>query len=133
MMRIYWLANYTTGANWDTVAQLFHREEYDRRLSAITDGYVPLQSWEDKVATAMRAIKQDRHFTKEGMPVGPVLPRLARKLPEREYARSAQRGRGSSCSFHWGAKSRGRGFSHRESDGYREAGGKERRHAGAPQ
>jgi hypothetical protein len=79
-MRVYWLANHTAGASWDTVAQLCFREEWDRRMAAVTDGYTPLQSWDDKVAAAMRAIKQDRHLTKDGVPIGPVCPRLARKV-----------------------------------------------------
>jgi hypothetical protein len=79
VMHIYWLANHTAGASWDTVAQLVFREEYDRRMVAVTDGYTPLVSWEEKVAAAMLAIKQDHHLTKDGVPLGQVNPRLVCK------------------------------------------------------
>ena len=114
MMRIYWLANHTTGASWDTVAQLLFREDWDRRMASVTDGYTPIQSWDEKVATAMRVCKQDRHLSKEGTPFGPVCPRLQRKHPQ-AAARGAlaARGRNSSRSQSrrggGGAGARGKG------------------------
>jgi hypothetical protein len=78
-VRVYWLTNHTAGASWDTVDLLCLREEWDRRMAAVTDGYTPLQSWDNRVAAAMRAIRQDRNLTKKAVPIGPVCPRFARK------------------------------------------------------
>jgi hypothetical protein len=33
-VNVYWLANHTQGANWDTVAQLLHREKVDAYMTA---------------------------------------------------------------------------------------------------
>ena len=46
----------------------------------VADGFKPLPNWEERIANAMRACKQDKHLTKEGVPVGPVCPRLAKRL-----------------------------------------------------
>lgn len=80
MMRIHILAHHTSGASWDTVAQVCFREQWDREMIKVADGFKPLPSWEERVANAMRACKQDKHLTKEGVPVGPVCPRLAKRL-----------------------------------------------------
>jgi hypothetical protein len=36
----------------------------------VQDGFKPLPSWEEKVATAMLVCQQDKHLTKEGILVG---------------------------------------------------------------
>ena len=41
MMRIYVLTHHTMGAGWDTVAQLCFREEWDRKMLAVQDGFTP--------------------------------------------------------------------------------------------
>jgi hypothetical protein len=46
----------------------------------VADGFKPLPNWEERIANAMRACKQDKHLTKEGVPVGPACPRLAKRL-----------------------------------------------------
>lgn len=45
-MSLYWLANQTQGANWDTVAQLVHREEMEAHLSRVMNGYTPIATWD---------------------------------------------------------------------------------------
>ncbi len=92
-MRVYWLANHTAGASWDTVAQLCYCEDWDLRMAAVTDSYTPLQTWDDKVATAMRSIHQDKHLSKDGVPLGPINQRLTKKsaaVSVREQPRSRQ-------------------------------------------
>ena len=59
MIRIFWPANHTSGTSWDTVAQLCYREDWDRRMVAVSDGHPPLQTWEEQAAKAMRSIRQD--------------------------------------------------------------------------
>jgi hypothetical protein len=97
MMRIHMLAHHTAGANWNTVAQLCFREEWDRKMLAIQDGFVPLKTWDEKVVTAMRACKQDKHLTKEGAHIGPVCPRLARRSCHRAPCRRPARSRPPGC------------------------------------
>jgi len=62
------------------VAQVCFREQWDREMIKVADGFKPLPNWEERIANAMRACKQDKHLTKEGVPVGPVCPRLAKRL-----------------------------------------------------
>ena len=108
-MRVFWLANHTTGCGWNTVAQIIYRDDHDNEMLLVQDGHKPIATWEEKVATAMRAIHQDRHLTKEGVPVGPVNPRLvgSRKpgQPVNRESGSAFRGRSSGR----GGSSAGRG------------------------
>ncbi len=52
---------------------------WDREQVQIQDGFVPLSSWDDKIAAAMRRCKQEKHLTKEGALLGPACPRL--RLP----------------------------------------------------
>ncbi len=79
----------------------------------VQDGHKPIATWEEKVATAMRAINQERHLTKEGVPVGPVNPRLVRKSlhPANRESGSASRGRttgrGGSSAGRGGRSKRG--------------------------
>jgi hypothetical protein len=123
MIRIYVLAHHTTGACWDTVAQLCFREEWDHKMLAVQDGFTPLKTWEEKVTAAMRLNKQDKHLSKEGVPLGPLCQRLSKKhLREEPHShhengrsRASQRGGSSKSS---GGKSRG-------GRGGRHAGGKE--------
>ena len=113
MMRIHILAHHTGGAGWNTVAQLCFRESWDRKMAAVQDGFKPLASWEEKVATAMRLCKQDKHLTKEGVPVGPVCPRLAKRLfPPSGAGSSSATGSGrpfGSANGRGGARGRGGG------------------------
>jgi hypothetical protein len=37
---------------------------------------MPLQSFDERVTTAMQACKQDRHLSKEWVPLGQIIPRL---------------------------------------------------------
>ena len=108
-MRVFWLANHTTGCGWNTVAQIIYRDDHDNEMLLVQDGHKPIATWEEKVATAMRAIHQDRHLTKEGVPVGPVNPRLIgnRKpgQPVNRDSGSVSRGR----SYGRGGSSAGRG------------------------
>ena len=94
-MRVFWLANHTTGCGWNTVAQIIYRDDHDNEMLLVQDGHKPIATWEEKVATAMRAINQERHLTKEGVPIGPVNPRLVRKPvhPANRESGSASRGR----------------------------------------
>jgi hypothetical protein len=90
MMRIHSLAHHTTGAGWNTVAQLCFRENWDRKQVQIQDGFVPLSSWDDKIAAAMRRCKPEKHLTKEGALLGPACPRI--RLPSSSHhQRSASR------------------------------------------
>ena len=125
VMRIYWLANHTAGASWDTVAQLCYREDWDRRMAAVTDGYTPLQTWDDKVATAMRSIHQDKHLSKEGVPLGPINPRLAQKS-----AFAGNRDRGIGAAKPQRGKGRG-GYTRGRPNRDRRSHGKENKPAGA--
>jgi len=93
MMCIYVLAHHTTGAGWDTVAQLCYREEWDRKMLAVQDGFVPLRTWEEKVTAAMLWCKQDKHLSKDGVPLGPVCPRLAWKFSPRAGSSPRERAR----------------------------------------
>ena len=106
-MRVFWLANHTTGCGWNTVAQIIYRDDHDHEMLLVQDGHKPISTWEEKVATAMRAINQERHLTKEGVPIGPVNPRLVRKPlhPANRESGSASRGRSSGR----GGSSAGRG------------------------
>jgi hypothetical protein len=78
-VRLYWLANHTQGANWDTVAQLVHREGVDTYMAAVTDGYTPIATWDKRVAVAMKEALQERHLAKDGTPLGPLCPKLQRR------------------------------------------------------
>ena len=62
------------------MAQVCFREQWDREMIKVADGFKPLPNWEERIANAMRACKQDKHLTKEGVPVGPACPRLAKRL-----------------------------------------------------
>ena len=78
-MRLYWLANQTQGANWDTVAQLVHREQSDARMAMVVDGFTPIASWDERVAVAMKETHQERHLAKDGTPLGPLCPELQQR------------------------------------------------------
>ena len=43
-MHIYVPAHHTTGASWDTVAQLCFREERDRKMLVVQDCSIPLKT-----------------------------------------------------------------------------------------
>ncbi len=60
------MGNHTQGANWDTVAQLVHRERVDAYMVAVTDGYTLLASWDERVKTAMKEARQEQHLAKDG-------------------------------------------------------------------
>jgi hypothetical protein len=49
-------------------------------MAKVQDGFKPLASWEEKIASAMRSCKQDKHPTKDCVPVGPVCQRLSKRL-----------------------------------------------------
>ncbi len=103
MMSIHSLAHHTTGAGWNTVAQLYFRENWDRKQVQNQDGFVPLSSWDDKIAAAMRRCKQEKHLTKEGALLGPACPRI--RLPSTSHhQRSA-----SDCPARGGGGGPGRG------------------------
>jgi hypothetical protein len=68
-VNIHWLANHTQGANWDTVAQLVHREGVDAYMSAVTDDYTPISSWDERVKIAMKEARQEQHLAKDGPPL----------------------------------------------------------------
>jgi hypothetical protein len=34
----------------------------------VADGFKPLPNWEERIANAMRACKQDKHLTTQGVP-----------------------------------------------------------------
>ena len=77
-VNIHWLANHTQGANWDTVAQLVHREGVDAYMSAVTDDYTPISSWDERVKIAMKEARQEQHLAKDGSALGPLCPELKR-------------------------------------------------------
>ena len=114
MMRIYMLAHHTTGAGWNTVAQLCYREVWDREMLGLQDGFKPLATWEEKVMTAMRLCKQDKHLTKEGTPMGPLCPRLLkRSFGTHSNPNTPNAGRGRHTSRGGGGRGRfGRGGSY---------------------
>ena len=95
-VRLYWLANQTQGANWDTVAQLVHREEMDAHLSRVMDGYTPIATWDERVTVAMKETHQERHLAKDGTPLGPLCPELLRRRHalQRRQPQAAAAGRG---------------------------------------
>ena len=70
MMRIYVLAHHTTGASWDTIVQRCFREEWDRKMLSVQDCSTPLKTQEEKVTAATRLCNQDKHLSKEGVPLG---------------------------------------------------------------
>ncbi len=114
-MRVFWLANHTHGCGWNTVAQIIYRDDHDNEMLLVQDGHKPLATWEEKVATAMRAINQERNLTKDGVPIGLVCPRLVRKTlhsANRESgstSRGRTGGRGGSTSGRGGRFKRGEG------------------------
>ena len=77
MMWIYMLAHHTTGAGWNTVAQLRYRV-----VLGLQDGFKPVATWDEKVTAAMHICKQHKHLTNDGIPMGPICPRL----PKRSFA-----------------------------------------------
>ncbi len=84
-------------------------------MVAVSDRYTPHQTWEEKVSTAMRSIHLGRHRSKDGVPLGPVYPRLAcntEYTSNRELSSTAkpQRGKGSSGLF----RVRSSGSTHRD-------------------
>ncbi len=80
-MWIYMLAHHTTGAGWITVAQFCYRDTWDREMLGLQDCLKPIATWDEKAA-AMHICKQDKHLTNDGIPVGPICPRL----PKRSFA-----------------------------------------------
>ncbi len=95
------------------MSQINYRDDHDNKMLLVQDGHKPIATWEEKVATAMRAINQERHLTKDGVPLGPVNSRLLRKCPSsaNRESGSASRvrgnGRGGSNSWRGGSVKRG--------------------------
>ena len=54
-MHIYVPAHHTTGASWDTVAQLYFQEEWNSKMLVVQDGFTLLKTWEEKVTAAVQA------------------------------------------------------------------------------
>jgi hypothetical protein len=38
-MRVFWLANHTTGCGWNTVAQIIYRDDHDNEMLLVQDGH----------------------------------------------------------------------------------------------
>ena len=131
-VNIYWLANHTQGANWDTVAQLAHREKVDAYMSAVTDGYTPLSSWDERVKTAMKEARQEQHLAKDGSALGPLCPELLKRFGPRAGNDSQSRqgnrdgsggGRWRGSRYPYKGRSSARGKENRRSGGSAKNGG----------
>jgi hypothetical protein len=109
-VRLYWLANQTQGANWDTVAQLVWRERVDAHMAKVVDGYTPIATWDERVAIAMKETHQERHLAKDGTPLGPLCPELQRRKSTafRRISSPAQNRNRSSRAAHSGPHSKSR-------------------------
>jgi hypothetical protein len=122
MVRMYWLATHTGGANWDTVQQVLFRENYDREMRLVdvvaagdtNDAplVTPLRKWPEKVAEAMKVLGQERGLSKDGAVLGPLCPELAAARGGGNAGQAA-RGRGgrpaSATAARGGNNPRGRG------------------------
>jgi hypothetical protein len=99
--RIFWLANHTRAANWDTVEQLDYRAAQDAVAADIDPNHVPLATWEDQVKAAIIGCNRDKEgLTSDGKALkGPVLPRLALKQQT-----NAPKGGGGGGRGHGGGK-----------------------------
>lgn len=125
MVRMYWLATHTGGANWDTVQQVLFRENYDREMrlvDVVATGdtndaplVTPLRKWPEKVAEAMKVLGQERGLSKDGAVLGPLCPELAATRGggnTGQAARGRDRGGGrpaSATAARGGNNPRGRG------------------------
>jgi hypothetical protein len=125
MVRMYWLATHTGGANWDTVQQVLFRENYDREMRLVdvvaagdtNDAplVTPLRKWPEKVAEAMKVLGQERGLSKDGAVLGPLCPELAAARGggnAGQAARGRDRGGGrpaSATTARGGNNPRGRG------------------------
>ena len=78
LQRLFWLAEFTQGCNWDTVLQLLHREEHDDMGDHMAPDHVRLLSWDDQVKAAIIGANQQKAgLAKDGKTlVGSVHPRL---------------------------------------------------------
>ncbi len=63
-----------------TVAQVCFREQWDREMAKVQDGFKPLASWEEKIASTMRICKQNKHLTQGSLPICPVCQLLSKRL-----------------------------------------------------
>ncbi len=92
MMHIYVLAHHTSGASWETVAQLCHRNGW----FAVRDCFILLKAWVGKLTAAMRIFKQDKYLTQKGVPRSPwsYVPRGCVCGQSGDKTRTGQRARG---------------------------------------
>ncbi len=51
------------------MAQIIYRDDHDNEMLLVQDGHKPIATWEEKLATAMRGINQERHLNKDGVPL----------------------------------------------------------------
>ncbi len=109
-MRVFWLANHNHGCGWNTVAQIIYRDDHDNEMPLVQDGHKPIATWEEKVATAMLAINQERYLTKDGVPIGLVNPRLVRKTLHSANRESGTASRGHTVCRGGGSSGRGGRF-----------------------
>ena len=78
LQRLFWLAEFTQGCNWETVLQLIHREEHDEMGDHMAPCHTRLTSWDDQIRAAIiGAHQQKAGLAKDGKTlVGTVHPRL---------------------------------------------------------
>jgi len=82
---LYSLATQTQGGSWLAVQQLLFREVYDEQKVSYDPSYRPLTTWAEKVAAALVACEQANALSKDGAPMGPVSPAVAKALQRRQF------------------------------------------------
>jgi len=82
---LYSLATQTQGGSWLAVQQLLFREVYDEQKVFYDPSYRPLTTWAEKVAAALVACEQANALSKDGAPMGPVSPAVAKALQRRQF------------------------------------------------
>lgn len=97
MRRLYWLANFTYGCNWETVLQLIHREKHDANGGKLNPDQKALSSWDEKVKAAIIGANQQKaSLSKDGKSlIGPIHPRLQPLHSKAALDRMAQAGTGA--------------------------------------
>ena len=93
--RVYWLANFTQGANWDTYKQLDFRAHYDRTLSEHDASVVPVVGWHEQVRMAMATLGQlPPGASTTGIDVGAICPDLEKIYFPSKGPAASRTGRG---------------------------------------
>ena len=81
--RVYWLAHFTQGANWDTYEQIKFRSVYDIAQSAHDPSVIPETDWREQVKSAMARLGQTSGTAGPGgVDLGPICPSISKRRGE---------------------------------------------------